>query len=111
MWVHFDFDNGANPYISTSDKALFFMVCNYALAAKKPIIANARVMRFTASKTALATTYRKKQAALREFAIEFSHASSEYAMSWGDVSDWGGFFEHYGRRYGLLTEFRENAIC
>ena len=33
-----------------------------------------------------------------------NHYMSEYAW-------WGDYFEKLGKRYGLLREFRENAIC
>lgn len=59
-------------------------------------------------------TYSERKNSLRELAIDFSHLISEEIA---DLS-WGGeeivlqnFFERNGRRYGLLEEFRENAIC
>jgi hypothetical protein len=32
-------------------------------------------------------------------------------MSWGELAYWQEYFEKLGKRYGLLTEFRENCIC
>lgn len=32
-------------------------------------------------------------------------------MSYGELAIWQEHFERLGRRYGLLREFRENAIC
>ena len=54
--------------------------------------------------------YQEKQNSLRETAVEFSNAElSDMAFSeWAAI---GYFFETNGRRYGLLKEFRENAIC
>ena len=31
--------------------------------------------------------------------------------SYGELAEAGEYFEKLGRRYGLLQEFRENAIC
>lgn len=57
-------------------------------------------------------TYREKQAELRSKAIEYSNMIGEiYPISMGETKVIDDFFEKYGRRYGLLTEFRENAIC
>ena len=55
-------------------------------------------------------TYQERKAAARSLAIDYS--LNNYAgLSWGEVAEIGGFFEKVGRRYGLLKEFRENAIC
>ena len=58
-------------------------------------------------------TYSERKNSLRELAVEFSHLfSGEIAdLSWGEESVLQDFFERNGKRYGLLEEFRENAIC
>ena len=58
-------------------------------------------------------TYRRKKIEVRELAIATHAFISEYdvPLSWGDVAEIGTWFEKYGRRYGLLEEFRENGIC
>ena len=56
-------------------------------------------------------TYADKQDVYREFARLWQAAFADRVYSWSDVSNWEGFFETYGARYGLLTEFRENGIC
>ena len=59
-------------------------------------------------------TYAERQNSLRDIAIDFQSAISESSneqLSMHEstiVSDW---FRKNGKRYGLLTEFRENAIC
>lgn len=47
----------------------------------------------------------------RQKAIDWQYEFSETSMSWGELAYWQGYFEKIGKRYGLLTEFRENAIC
>lgn len=47
----------------------------------------------------------------RQKAIDWQYEFSETSMSWGELAYWQEYFEKIGRRYGLLTEFRENCIC
>lgn len=57
-------------------------------------------------------TYLDRKNDLRNKAIEWSNTQGEYgAWSYGEIGDIQAFFENNGRRYGLLQEFRENAIC
>lgn len=55
-------------------------------------------------------TYANKKACLRDLAIEYSWFDCG-GLSWQEQSEISGFFDRMGRRYGLLTEFRENGIC
>ena len=57
-------------------------------------------------------TYQERKADLQDKAIEWSNTQGEYgAWSYGELADIQEFFENNARRYGLLQEFRENAIC
>lgn len=57
-------------------------------------------------------TYQDRKEDLRNKAIEWSNTQGEYgAWSYGELATISDFFEINGRRYGLLNEFRENAIC
>ena len=58
-------------------------------------------------------TYEEKKAALAGVAFEFSTASKEeiHDLSMNELNIIFGWFERNGKRYGLLNEFRENAIC
>ena len=55
-------------------------------------------------------TYAECKEAVREFAKEWQYKFGEFNYSWGDLAEWGDFFEEYGKRYGLMREFHENAI-
>lgn len=55
-------------------------------------------------------TYAEKKEQVHELAVQYSYMM-DIPMSWYDVSEIGAWFEKYGRRYGLLEEFRENGIC
>lgn len=104
MWVHFDYANGGNPYITTANDSLLFMVFNYRL---EQVSAKAF---YVLERAARPRTYAEKKDALRSFAIDWQHATGDFDMSMSDVIDWCEFFEEYGRKYGLIREFRENAI-
>lgn len=54
--------------------------------------------------------YTDKKDAIRNKAIELSHYDLE-GISYGELAVIQDFFERYGKRYGLLTEFHENGIC
>lgn len=55
-------------------------------------------------------TYNEKKAAIESKAIEYSNNQAG-GLSMGELSDIQNYFETYGKRYGLLSDFRENAIC
>jgi hypothetical protein len=57
------------------------------------------------------STYQDKKEAARDEAIEWQIYATENDMSYGELFWWQNHFEKLGRRYGLLREFRENAIC
>ena len=56
-------------------------------------------------------TYKEKQSYAREHAIRLQQMMSEIDLSYWDYDWLGWHFENIGRRYGLLTEFRENGLC
>lgn len=55
-------------------------------------------------------TYQGKKEAARQQAINWQLWAGEQSLSYGELADWMAHFERLGRRYGLLQEFRENAI-
>jgi hypothetical protein len=57
------------------------------------------------------SNYQKRKEAVREAAIDWQASFQSVLWSWGEVAEWQAKFEKLGRRYGLLTEFRENGIC
>ena len=58
-------------------------------------------------------TYARKKHEVRELAITTQAFIGEHnvPLSWSDVVEIDAWFEKYGKRYGLLREFRENGIC
>lgn len=55
-------------------------------------------------------TYRDRQSSLRELAIDIQR-DDQGGLSWGELDTLTHFFERNARKLGLLSEFRENAIC
>lgn len=55
--------------------------------------------------------YQEMKAKAREKAIEWQLDFCNHNYSWGELADFQDYFEKLGKRYGLLTEFRENGIC
>ena len=54
-------------------------------------------------------TYAERKASVETLAIEYSNADNGN-NSLDDLIIMYNFFEDYGKRYGLVEEFRENAI-
>jgi hypothetical protein len=57
------------------------------------------------------STYQERKKKAREKAIEWQERLVEQSISYGELVIAQSVFEQLGRRYGLLTEFRENGIC
>ena len=56
-------------------------------------------------------TYREKQAEVESKAKEWQCIFSQYNWSYYELYMIENWFYENGKRYGLLKEFRENAIC
>lgn len=56
-------------------------------------------------------TYAEKKEQIRQEAIQWQDDFSRNNYSYFVVFQKQHYFEKMGRRYGLLKEFRENAIC
>lgn len=54
--------------------------------------------------------YQKRKEAARQEAIDWQSEASEQNLSYGELAEIGNFFYKLGKRFGLLREFRENAI-
>ena len=56
------------------------------------------------------SNYAERRENVRETAIDFQAADCG-GLCMSDMAQIYGWFEKMGKRYGLLKEFRENAIC
>ncbi len=55
-------------------------------------------------------TYQRCKENARQKAIDWQRQSAEQSLSYSELAAYGDYFTKQGRRYGLLREFRENAI-
>lgn len=62
-------------------------------------------------KAVLTGSYQDKKNYIRNMAIDYQYSASLISLSYMELAIMGHYFEKMGRRYGLLTEFRENGIC
>ena len=104
MYVHFTFKEG-NPFITTANNTLFIMICNNCLEQVGANFYNVTNKRFGVK------SYTDKKNQLRDFAREWQANFPDFNYSEWELIGWQEFFEEYGRKYGLLAEFRENGIC
>ena len=57
------------------------------------------------------TTYETKKEMARQEAIDWQNDLFRDNRSYEEMREAAEYFEKLGKRYGLLTEFRENGIC
>lgn len=55
--------------------------------------------------------YQKAKENARNKAIEWQLDFENHNYSYGELAVFQSYFERLGKKYGLLTEFRENGIC
>ena len=55
-------------------------------------------------------TYQERKAAAREIAVNWQCENMDYQYSYEGLIILQEYFYKLGKRYGLLTEFRENGI-
>ena len=108
FWATFRFKNGSNPYIALRYDTFFFMVGKYFIYQESEFGFVVEEQRYDDSKYTLKRDDKKR--ILRAFAQDWQRAFECFNYSWGELAEWRGFFEEYGRKYGLLREFRENGI-
>jgi hypothetical protein len=55
-------------------------------------------------------SYAEKKEHARNKAIEWQSDFCNHNYSWGELAWFSDYFTKLGKRYGLIKEFRENAI-
>ena len=56
-------------------------------------------------------TYQERQDNARQLAIDWQLNFSYLSWSYSELAEITSYFEKIGKRFGLLKEFKENAIC
>lgn len=46
----------------------------------------------------------------RAIAQQWQADFANFNYSYSELAEWQNFFEEYGKKYGLIKEFKENAI-
>jgi hypothetical protein len=105
MWIHIDFASGGNPYIVWTEEKFFDIVLKYELEqiGERMFVAH--------NKAKVRRNYFEKKLVLRDFAIYWQRKFEDMKYSYEDLMMYQDFFTNYGKKLGLLTEFRENCIC
>ena len=107
MYIHFRYKNGSNPYISFRNDNLFKMICKYNMWEESE---NMFYITEERNKEKDLTPWQRNKKALQDFAMMWLDCFCDCRYSWEHLAEWGAFFEEYGKKYGLLREFRENGI-
>ena len=105
MYIHFSYKDGSNPYTSASNKNLFRMICKYHLTQDGDTFYTVTEKRKPYKKT-----YAALREVLRDFAVDWQLSFDRMTYYQSTLCDYADFFEEYGKKYGLLREFRENGI-
>ena len=110
MEIMFLFHDDTPPLIARSYKQLFKIINKYYISEYSMFGDNCYMIEGLRQKRH-DNRFKECRENIRDFAIEWQRSWQNANYSYYEVSVWEGFFNHYGKRYGLLTEFRENCIC
>lgn len=122
--LHIIFGNGSNPYVRFNmDERTFRNELHKWKRNYNIVSANWNDTILTISvtqkserelhemKKARQEYYNRMKRRARNTAIHWQEKFSEKSMSYEELAKAQSHFEKLGKRYGLLTEFRENGIC
>jgi hypothetical protein len=56
-------------------------------------------------------TYQERKGNALQLAIDWQTRFARLSWSYSELAEITSYFEKIGKRYGLLKEFKENAIC
>jgi len=112
MFIQFTFTDNSNPYIVKSNSEFFRMIKKYSYEQTGPraFHVDGEVVYLSASNRKFSGR-EKARAALRDFAVCWQGAFPYFDYSYQELCYYQDFFEEYGKKYGMLREFRENGIC
>lgn len=110
MNIQFVLENGQKSRIVTSNKGFWDMVSNYTIEQinESTYCVLGRIQVLSVKKL---SPRERLKAILHGFAVEWQYNCASLNYSIGELCNYQNFFEEYGRKYGLLKEFRENGLC
>ena len=104
MYHHLTFKNGSNPYICKNEVEFLSWFKKYDIEMTCPGF-------YVVNDLRKKSTYIDMKKATESLVIEYSYTFGDCSLSYGELADIQEIFETLGKRYGLLREFHENAIC
>lgn len=107
--TYFEFYDHSNPYIITDNQRLFEILRKYYYTQTGENIFYIEGLREWNGKPKYNRENNKML--LRAIAQQWQEDFANFNYSYSDLAKWQNFFEEYGKKYGLLKEFHENAIC
>lgn len=112
MYIHFTFKDGSNPYIVVTNKAFFDIISKYYVKQidDNNFLVDGKLCVWTVHTNRKLSARERAKTVIRDFAIQWQCDSAYMNYSYGEMLDWQSFFSEYGRKYGLIREFRENGI-
>ena len=106
MWVHFEFTNGSRPYIATTNDSIKWMLNHYDCEQIGDMF-----FRVYGERPKKCKTYRDWKSFFHELAIKWQSSWENIDYDEYRFIGWQEFFYNFGKKYGLLQEFKENGIC
>ena len=112
MYIVFSYTDNSNNYISMNNKNFFKMICKYCITQldTKYYVIDGKKAFYTIHPEKKTSDYEKKRFFLQMFAQEWQSDFDRFTYTLNDILGYQSFFEEYGKKYGLLREFRENGI-
>lgn len=128
MYLHITFTDGSNPYVKfylndTPEKSIakdlrswkrHYVIVDRYTTDDGDIMLTVRHKTYTEEremKIKSKERYKTIKERVRQEAIEWQADFPNHNYSWGEIAYFEDYFRRQGKRYGLLTEFRENCIC
>ena len=110
MYCVFKYKNGSNPYITFNNAALFRMLkkydCEQTGETSFFVLGESQWLSVKPGKS----QYEINKEIVRTLAQEWQYNFYRFNYSYEELANWQAFFTELGARFGLLTEFKENAI-
>ena len=90
----------------TTETSVFYSWAEYYSTVFRPI----KETYFLTDFEIKGKTYKERKENAQQIAIDYSNNDNS-GLSWGELLEIQQKFESIGKNYGLLKEFKENAIC
>lgn len=108
MLIQFTFKDGSNPYITKTNSELFrILKKHYYKQISEHVFFIDSLREWNGAEE---YNYQNNKMLAAAIARDWQQDFNNMNYSTDDIISWQGFFEEIGKKYGLIKEFRENAI-